>query len=113
MDAIGTLAKLAPKYPQAVYSGYAICLQNEWQYLCRTTPGIAALLEPVERALWTELLPAFLGVDASTIPNGFQELFALTIRQGGMGIRNPMAAAEEYYDTSVSCTGYLVETLLK
>ncbi len=113
VGAIKTLTKLAPKYPQAVYCGYTLCLQNEWQFLCRTTPDIAALLEPVERALRKELLPAFLGVDECDVSNSFRELLALAIKRGGMGIRNPMATAEEFYDTSVSCTSYLVETLIK
>ena len=33
-SAVSVLAKLAVKHPQAVYAGYTICLQNEWQYLC-------------------------------------------------------------------------------
>ena len=34
-SAASTLAKLAVKYPQSVYTGYIMCLQSEWQYLCR------------------------------------------------------------------------------
>ena len=109
---IEILAKLVKKHPQAVYAGYVFCLQNEWQYLCRTTKDIAVLLEPLERALRIHLLPAFLGVDAVEIDNQFRELLGIAIKRGGIGIRNPLQTAEEFYDTSLSGARYLVNSLV-
>ena len=52
---VRVLAAMAPKYPQAVYTGYSLCLQAEWQYLCRVTPDIAHLLKPLEAAIRNKL----------------------------------------------------------
>ena len=109
---VSDLAKLAVKHPQSVYAGYTICLQNEWTYLCRTTPDIAHLMEPLERVLRNELLPAFLGVQKEDITNEFRELLAFGVKGGGLGIRNPMMVAEEFYNTSLDCCNYLVETMI-
>ena len=111
-SAASTLAKLAVKYPQSVYTGYTMCLQSEWQYLCRCTPNIAYLFEPFERVLRDELLPAFIGVSKSDITGEFRDLLAIAVKRGGMGIRNPLATAEEFYDTSCHTVKYLVESMV-
>ena len=64
------------------------------------------------RLLITELLPAFLGVHSSDIDFDFREHLGLAVRSGGMGIRNPMACSEEFYDTSLAASSYLVETMI-
>ena len=92
---VGVFAKLAVKYPQDIYMGYTSCLQSKWQYLCRCMPDITYLLEPLERALREELLPAFLCVDSEVINNEFRELLALAGRQGGLGICNPVTTVED------------------
>ena len=102
---------MTPKYPQAVFTGYFLCLQAEWQYLCRVTPNIAHLVEPFEAAIRNELLPAFLGVGASDIDNGCWEQLGVAVRRGGLGIGNPMEAAKKNFDASTDATEYLVETL--
>ena len=38
VDAVGMIAKIAGKYPQSAYHGFATSLQAEWQYLCRCNP---------------------------------------------------------------------------
>ena len=112
VSAIEVLAKLAVKYPQAVYAGYTFCLQGEWQFLCRCTPGIAHLMQPMEHAIRTHLLPSFLGIDAVDVDIKFRELLALAAKRGGLGIRNPMATAEDYFNTSMDACSYLVGTLV-
>ena len=42
------------------------------------------------------------------ITNEFRELLAFDIKGGGLGIRNPMMVAEEFYNTSLNCCNYLV-----
>ena len=111
-SAVSVLAKLAVKHPQAVYAGYTICLQNEWQYLCRTTPDIAHLMELLEQVLRNELLPAFLGVEEADVTNEFREQLAFRVKGGGLGIRNPMAVAEEFYNTSHDCCNYIRGALM-
>ena len=73
---------------------------------------ISTLLEPLERALWEQLLPVFLDIDAEDISNKFRKLMVLAIKQGGLGIRNPMVTAEEFYGTSLDVCRYLVESLV-
>ena len=112
-EAIERMAQVAHRYPQSVYAGYTSCLQGEWQYLSRTTPDIAHLYEPLERQIREKLLPAFLGVGKDDITNEFRELLAVAVKGGGMGIRNPMATAEESYHTSQHACSYLVQTMVK
>ena len=76
VSVVGVFAKLTVQYPQDICMGYTLCLQYKWQYLCRCMPDIAHLLEPLERALREELLPAFLCVDLEDINNEFRELLA-------------------------------------
>ena len=108
---VKVLAAMAKKYPQAVYTGYSLCLQAEWQYLCRVTPDIAHLLEPLEAVIRKELLPAFLGVGEADITNKFREQLGVAVRRGGFGIGNPMEAATKNYDASTDASEYFVETL--
>ena len=108
---VRVFAAMAPKYPQAVYTGYSCCLQAEWQYLCRVCPDIAPLLEPLEAVIREELLPAFLGVGAADIDGSFREQLGVAVRRGGFGVGNPMEAATNNYDASKDATEYFVETL--
>ncbi|KAL7543652.1 hypothetical protein ACHAXR_012956 [Thalassiosira sp. AJA248-18] len=52
---VGTLSKVAIKYPQSAYVGFTFCLQNEWQYVARVTPVIAPLtLKPLRGPFGTK-----------------------------------------------------------
>ena len=51
VEGVEKLAKVAQRYPQAVYAGPVKCFQAEWQYLCRVKPGVATHLAPVEETL--------------------------------------------------------------
>ena len=42
---------------------------------------IVDLLEPLEQALWEQLLPAFLDVDAEDISNKFCKMIALAVKR--------------------------------
>ena len=58
------------------------------------------------------MLKPFLGVHSSDIDFDVCEHLGLAVRSGGMGIRNPMACSEEFYDTSLAASTYFVETMI-
>ncbi|EJK61421.1 hypothetical protein THAOC_18097 [Thalassiosira oceanica] len=60
-------ASAAVRYPQTAYTGLARSLQCEWQYICRVVEGAERYLEPLEKAIREEFLPALLGVDKAEI----------------------------------------------
>ena len=47
-ETIDTLGRFAFSYLQASYSGVAVSLQAEWQYLVLTAPGVGEYMGPVE-----------------------------------------------------------------
>ena len=61
---VEVLARIAGKYPQAAYHGFATSLQAEWQYMSRAVPGLEAYLQPIEDAIGRDLIPALLGCTA-------------------------------------------------
>ena len=73
VSSIDVLSKLAIKYPQAIYVSYKLCLQAEWQYLCRCMSDIAKLFDPLEKAVWDKLLPALLGIKVEDIDHCFRK----------------------------------------
>ncbi len=107
------LTKLAPKRLQAIYIAYTLCLQGEWQYLCRCMPDIFSLMETLKQAVREKLIPAFLGIGTANVTHTFCELPACMVRIGGMSLRNSMEMAETYFDTSTSVCSYLVKLLVK
>jgi hypothetical protein len=48
---IKDISQAGEKYPQSTYVGLQKCLQDEWQFLHRVTPGIGVLFAPIEEAL--------------------------------------------------------------
>ena len=110
---VRTLAAIAVKYPQTAYAGLASSLQGEWQYLCRTTPGVASALAPVEAAIREDFLPALFGGNRSIeITNDLRTLFGHSVKKGGLGLRNPSAVADGLFNASRAATSYLAECLV-
>ena len=110
--AVSRLAGVALQYPQSAYAGFCFSLQMEWGYLSRVEPGIAPLLEPIETAIREELLPALFDVPADKIGGEFRETLGLSVRNGGIGVRNPIATADRAYSTSRAASSFVVATLL-
>ena len=109
---VSTLAKLAVKYPQSAFAGYSFCLENEWLYVMRCTPDIAPYFGPLEQVIREEFIPALLDVGSDYITHEFREELALSVKQGGLGIRNPTTTADTSYNTSLYACQYLVETMV-
>ena len=73
--------------PQASYAAFTFGLRHRWTYFLRTFPGIAELLEPLERAISDVLIPALL---EHQVAETERDLLALPVRMGGLGLVNPI-----------------------
>ena len=109
------LAEIAKTHPQSAHAAFTFCLQHKWMYMCRVIPGIAQLLEPLERVIREVWIPALLGSPPEELhrANVSRELLANAVRNGGLGIRNPIDTAERQHATSVSVTLTLVDSIVR
>ena len=113
VSTVGVFTKLAVKYLQAIYTGYyTSCLQvqGKCQYLCQVMPDIAPFWIPVACAagrVTLYLSGCWFGWHQQQI------LWAAGTgwRAGRLGIRNPVAMATEFYNTSLNVCSCLVEFL--
>jgi hypothetical protein len=102
------LATIAKRYPQSAYAGLTKSLQSEWMYLQRVVPDTAEAFEEVEKALAEVFLPALLGQPDCTELRG---LFALPVKQAGLGLPDPVKTAPLSFAQSVWSSGDLVKSL--
>ena len=92
--------------PRAAYAAYVHGLSSRWSYLLRTIPDIDDLLQPLENAIHQHLIPALIGrPPCSSI---VRDLFALPVRLGGLGLRDPSATSSESFQSSERITAPLV-----
>ncbi len=102
------LTTIAKRYPQSAYVGLTKLLQSEWMYLQRVVPDTAEAFEEVEKALAEVFLPALLGQPDCTELRG---LFALPVKQAGLGLPDPVKTAPLSFEQSVWSSGDLVKSL--
>ena len=60
-DWVYSIKKLAGTCPQGAYSAFQRPLQQEWQYLQRTTPNTESCFDLLEKTMQEEFLPELLG----------------------------------------------------
>ena len=108
---VRALARVAKRYPQTAYAGFAWSLQAEWTYLLRVSERAGPLLAPVEEAIRGEFLPALLGRQV-VLDDDQRELMSLAAKHGGLGIRNPVEAAESLQKASAEASKVLVDALM-
>ncbi|KAL7502374.1 hypothetical protein ACHAXN_001333, partial [Cyclotella atomus] len=111
VDGVKILASVARRFPQTAFAGKTISLQNEWQYVMRTVPGIAALFDPLEKEIRCTFLPSLLGVPS--ISAEMRQLMANGVKQAGLGIRNPVESADLFFGTSKHACEELVRSMLE
>ncbi|KAL3768952.1 hypothetical protein ACHAWO_004062 [Cyclotella atomus] len=111
VDGVKILASVARRFPQMAYAGLTISLQNEWQYVMRTVPGIAALFDPLEKEIRANFLPALLEVPS--ISAEMRQLMAQGVKQAGLGIRNPVESADLFFGASKDACEELVRSMLE
>ena len=88
MKTITSLNNVTSPSPHAVYAALTHGISSFWSFMCRTTPDIAHLLQPLEDFLRTKLIPTLTG---TTSPNDLERrLYALPIRLGDLNIISPI-----------------------
>jgi hypothetical protein len=107
---IKQLAKAAQRFPQAAYAGLAKSLQMEWQYLQRVLPHAGTSFLPIEEALAESFLPQLLQEPVASAAT-LRDLMALPVRHAGLGIPDPVTAAQPCHEASVLCTTVLIRSL--
>ena len=114
-NSLRALAGIANTHPQSAHAAFTFCLQHKWMYMCRVIPGIAQLLEPLERVIREVWIPALFGSPPEELRRAKinRELLALAVRNGGLGIRNPIETAESQHSTSKGVTRTLVDSILR
>jgi hypothetical protein len=105
---VESLAQVAHRYPQTAYTGLAMSLQQEWQYLQRVVPDCGSAFQPIEDAIRDVFLPALLQGNSTETQ---RELTSLAVRHAGLGIPDPTSTATANYDTSVACAKLLTRSL--
>ena len=83
--------------PHAAYTALTKGLGSRWNFLLRTVPDIADLLQPLEDAIRQSFIPALIG---RQLNDEERRIFALPCRMGGMGISNPVTRAPIEFEMS-------------
>ena len=105
------LAAIATTQPHAAYAAFTHGLSSKWSYLSRTQPSLSNHFEDLENTIRSEFIPTLTG----TLPplDTDRELFALPVRLGGLGLRNPARNCDLEYSASKSISEPLVKLILK
>ena len=78
------LSDIANREPQLAYSAFSFGLSKRWNYVCRTTPGVAGRLSALEHATRESFVPAILNRSFSCTDQ-LKRVIALPPRCGGLG----------------------------
>ena len=94
-------SEIASCQPHVAYSGFTHGVSHLGEFLCRTTPNIAHLLEPLEQIICAKFIPDLTGHDS---PSPIERrLLSLPNRLGGLNIISPSSLYREY-DAYLSVT---------
>ena len=105
------LTNIASREPQIAYSAYVYGLSKRWNYVCRTTPGVAERLVPLEQVTRDEFIPAIIN-RLFSCTDKLRKIMALPPRYGGLGIPVLMDIADKEYQFSCRATRMLKEAIL-
>ena len=105
---IEEISEIAKTEPQAALSAFTKALCHRWTFVQRTIPDIKELFVPMEKCIRELFIPAVIGRKVS---DTHRKLFALPVRLGGLGIVNPVEAADKEYQTSIKVTEDLVDLI--
>ena len=106
---IEKLSEIAKSQPHAAYSALTKGLSSRWNFLLRTVPNTADLMQPLEDAIRHLFIPALIG---RQINDEERRIFALPCRMGGMGISNPVARALSDFETSDRITSVMAALIV-
>ena len=107
------LSKIAETQPHTAYTAFTHGLASKWNYLLHVTDwellSLPEILKPLESAIQSQFIPAITGQPA---PGGLvQEMHALPVRHGGLGLMNPTASAKEQRNSSQLIRAPLVDQI--
>ena len=106
---IRTLTAIAKSQPHAAYSAYIHGEQHKFTYFLRTIENIGEILKPLDDVIENEFIPTLFG---TTITEQDRELFALPIKDGGLGLRAITPNSKLAHDTSMTLTKPLIDSIL-
>ena len=102
------LSEIAKDEPQAALSAFTKALCHRWTFVQRTIPDTKELFVPLEKCIREHFITSVIGRNVS---DTHRRLVALPVRLGGLGIINPVEAADKEYQTSVKVTEDLVDLI--
>ena len=96
------LSKLAKTQSHAAFSAYIHREQHKFTYFLRTIEGMNELIKPLDDdIIMNTFLPAIFG---ETLSHQEKVLFALPVREGGLGIEELSVKAPREYEISKKVT---------
>ena len=85
---------------------------QRWNYVCRTTPGISQYLKKLEHKVKECFIPAIID-RAFGCQEIYRKIFALPIKEGGLGIVNLSLISDLEYEYSCKATMELTEAIFQ
>ena len=104
------LAEIAITEPQAAFAAYTHGEMHKFNYFLRTIPNMQQFLEPLDRVIDDQFLPAVFG---TTISEQDRDLLKLPIRDGGLGVPVLREKAEIDFQSSIAVTVPLKEVIIE
>ena len=108
---IESLSLIASSQPRAAFSTFTHGVVSGWMYFMRLVPLSHEQLQPLEEAIRQKFIPAVSG--KCTITNDERDLFALPIREGGMGIPLPHQLSTQQRCLSQDICAPIVKAVLQ
>ena len=87
-DDLQLLSAIATTQPHAAFAAFGHGLSSKWSYISQTLPHISHLFQPLENIIRMVFIPSLTGQLHPS--DSDRDLFALPVRLGGLGLRNPM-----------------------
>ena len=110
-DEVQLLSAIATTQPHAAFSAFNHGLSSKWSYLSRTLPHISHQFQQLENTIRTVLIPSLTGQPP---PNDMdRDLFALPVRLGGLGLRNPIKQSGQEFSASRQICEPLMKLILE
>ena len=109
-DRISRLSEIAMSHPHAAFAAFIHGEQHRYTYFMRTIQGISENLKPLDKIIDEKFIPALFG---RSINPEERELFALQVKEGGLGIRQNHQDSETNHWASKAITSPLISEIVK
>ena len=107
---IDELSTIANREPQLAYSAFIYGLSKRWNYICRTTPNVSALMKRLEFKIREKFIPSILD-RAFSCTDFVRKIFALPCKLGGLSLTDISEVSDMEYAFSQSITKDLTEAV--